>query len=693
MALRGSAGNSLVCFLLQITDVDPLRFGLPMERFLHPGRPDLPDIDLDFDWKVRDDVIDYVFRRHGNPHTAMISSHLGLQPRSAFREAAKIHGLSNEQVTRLLETLPARVGTMLSFDELSTDIQTVPAAFPLETERWFRIWTDARLLGGRPRHLSIHPGGVVITPGPIEDHAPLQRAAKGVVITQFEKDAAEAVGLVKIDLLGNRALSTVGEAFRLAQAQHGKPLRIPARCPATLGLLRDADTLGVNQVESPAMRHLLRQIDPAGIDEIIKGLALVRPGAASLHEKRAFIRRRRGEEPITYLHPSLEPVLRDTYGVMIYEDDAIRVIQALTGWPATEADWFRKRLAKPHGDAEDQLLAQAFGEGCIRQGVSESVAAAQWEQLAKFQYYAFCKSHAVSYGLIAWKSAYLKTHYPVCFWTAALNHNQGVYPRRVYVEAIKRSGIQFRLPCINASAGPFTVEGDSIRVGLEAIACLEKEWCEALSAERRQHGPYLDLVDFRRRMKPGPEALAILIRVGALDFIGKSRPTLFLEAELEDCCRRPRERPYPELFSGNIDWGWSPADYSAERRYEDEWNALGFLVGPPLMSLFRSRLPEGLVASQDLGRYQGKVIQVAGTVAASRDTTTIDGRLMQFITLEDEWGLIEVTLFPGECPLVPYLSLGPYLATGTVEEQHGVLTITASHFRRALPRSDRSWED
>ncbi len=210
IALRGSAGNSLVCYLLGITDVDPLRFNLPLERFLHPGRIDLPDIDLDFDWKVRDEVIDHVFRRYGTAHVARISTHLFLQPRSAFREAAKLHGLSNEQVSTLLTGLSERIDSVMEKGDRT------PPGFPLEAERWPRLLADARRLLGRPHHLSIHPGGVVITQQPIEQYVPLQRAAKGVVITQFEKDAIEHIGLVKMDLLGNRALSTVDEAKRWA---------------------------------------------------------------------------------------------------------------------------------------------------------------------------------------------------------------------------------------------------------------------------------------------------------------------------------------------------------------------------------------------------------------------------------------------------------------------------------------------
>ncbi len=322
MALRGSAGNSLVCYLLDITDVDPLRFGLSPERFLHAGRKDLPDIDLDFDWKVRDEVIDHVRRRYGSTYMAQIASHLFLQPPSAFRESAKLHGLSDEQISRLLEQLDERVGGILSVPSRPAPLpgvpgrgeKGVPPQFPLEPERWPRIVADARRLLGRPHHLSIHPGGVVLTPRPIEEYAPLQMAPKGVVITQFEKDAVERVGLVKIDLLGNRALATVDEAtaacgFALGvsgiryipDTPSAKPQAAFWDDPAAVALLRAGDTIGVNQLESPAMRHLLIQMQPTGLDDVIQALALIRPGASAPGMKDLYVRRRRGWSRWTYI--------------------------------------------------------------------------------------------------------------------------------------------------------------------------------------------------------------------------------------------------------------------------------------------------------------------------------------------------------------------------------------------------------
>jgi DNA-directed DNA polymerase III PolC len=722
MALRGSAGNSLVCYLLEITDVNPLRFQLPLERFLHPGRADLPDIDLDFDWKVRDEVIAHVFRRHGPEHAAMVSSHLFFQPRSAFREAGKLHGLSTEQVSELLETLSDRVEGLLENDATPGDKRT-PPRFPLEPERWPRILHDARLLLGRPHHLSIHPGGVILTPQPIENHAPLQRAAKGIIITQFDKDAVERVGLVKIDLLGNRALGTVDAALgslpepeagwhalslrrawlppHLSKTQ-GVPPDLTQRVPPdggsllrttdrglrteedldekTISLLQRGDTLGVNQLESPAMRHLLIQMRPRSIDDVIQALAMIRPGAASVGMKECFIRRRRGLEPVRYPHPCLAELLGDTQGLMLYEDDALRVLEALTGLPAANADHFRKRVARHRTEAEAQVLTEEYLAACANNGVPRAVAAEIWVQLAKFNHYSFCKSHAVSYGLIAGRAAWLKTHHTLPFWTGALNNNQGMYPRRVYIEAIKRAGIPLRLPCANHSQEEFSVEEGTIRAGFGAIASLNEEFRMHLLADRQRHGPFRDLADLRRRLQPGPEALALLIRSGALDFTGQPRPALFLEADLQSALPDIAQR----LFADDPNPGWSPEEYALERRLRDEWDLLGFVVGPPLMALFRRRLPPGLVSSRDLPACTGRRVRLAGLVATARHTPTTDGRDMQFVTLEDEWGLIEVTLFPGTCTPIAYLTLGPYLVTGVVEEQYGVVTVTAHRFEKAL---------
>jgi DNA polymerase III alpha subunit len=756
MALRGSAGNSLVCYLLEITDVNPLRFQLALDRFLHIGRPDLPDIDLDFDWRVRDEIINHVFERYGPAHTAMISSHLFLQPRSAFREAGKIHGLSNEQITEIVVSGQWSVDSEAEAEPPTHHQAPTPNHQPLITNHYplTTILRDARLLLGRPHHLSVHPGGIVITPRPIEEYVPVQRAAKGVLITQFEKDAAEATGLVKIDLLGNRALANVdeiavvsgqwlvdseeesgvrgqGSEVRDSEQRAAASLTtnhyplttsslptthypLPTNPPLTpdlLQLLKKGDTLGVNQLESPAMRHLLIQLQPRGIEDVICALALIRPGAGAIGMKGRYVQRRCGGEPVPPLPACLEPVLRETYGLLVYQDDALGMIRALTGLSVPETHRFYKRVTKikPHAEPEvykihphapredtvdlalrvrqselaqeDRRLAEEFRQLCLARGIDEATIAEQWLLLTHFRRYTFCKSHAVSYGLIAWRCAYAKVHHPLAFWTAVLNNNQGVYPRRVYVEALKRAGLRILLPCINRSEEKFTSEQNSIRTGLGAIATLPEETRQRILTER-QRGLYRDLADFRRRVQPGPEALAVLIRSGALDFIGRARPGLFLEADLLDHAATVGKG---ELFDDVGELAWLPGNYDIVRRRRDEWQLLGFIADVPMLSLYRPHLPRGLVRSIDLPRYKGRRIRTAGLVATGRFAYTEKGLEMQFITLEDEWGLMEVTLFPGTCELLTNLTLGPYLVTGVVDEQFGVFTLTAESRTEFIP--------
>jgi len=461
-------------------------------------------------------------------------------------------------------------------------------------------------------------------------------------------------------------------------------------------LLRRGNTLGVNQLESPAMRHLLIQMQPRGLMDVVQSLALIRPGAASIGCKELFVRRRQGIDPVTHLHPCLEPVLRDTHGLMLYEDDALRVVQTLTGVSPPEADRLRKQITKCQSEDEAVAISKTFLTACERNGIPRDAVREIWVQLAKFNSYSFCKSHAVSYGLIAWQAVQLKASHPREFWVAALNNNQGMYPRRVYVEAAKREGIPFLLPCVNRSVKEFTgEEPGAIRTGLGVIRALDEETQAAILEDRARRGPFAGVPDFRRRVSVGPESLAILIQVGAFDFTGQSRAELMLEAELAQFRVSSKTRFEHELpFLGFDQSGirnpksemdsWSPNDYTLARRWKEEWDLLGFLVGPPLMTLFRPQLPRDLDDSRALRERLGKRIRLAGLVATARHVPTKRGENMQFITLEDEWGLVELTLFPGNCRTVAYLTMGPYLVEGTVEEQYGVVTITARRFQQAL---------
>ena len=776
VAGRGSGASSLAAYLLGITNVCPLRYKIPFERFLHEERQDFPDLDIDFCWRIRDDVIEYTMRRWGAGHAAMVCTHNAFQDRSALREAAKAFGFSDEQISR---------SEVLDDDG--------------------RIATIARLsrrLVGLPHNFSVHPGGVVMGALPIDHYAPVQPAPKGVNIIQYDKDGAEAMGLVKLDLLGNRNLSTVSAACEMISRRGGRlntarPLgaatnaaqnappglhgnkekrrsflcchsslaepgivlgegnerergrslpfvgpaehfgnrtrsvsdieAIPPDDPATVRMLQEADTVGCNQLESPAMRHLLRMMQPAGVADVMQALAMIRPGAAGIGMKETFIRRRRGLEKAPPRPTAVAGLLADTHGVMLYEDDVMLAAAALTGGTLGEADRFRKAIQKCATDAQRLALSKEFLARCRESGADLDCAKDLWVQMAKFNAYSFCRAHAASYASIAYAGAYLKAHWPLEFWTAALNNNQGMYPPRVYVEHAKRDGIRFLLPDVNRSEAEFALEDGSsmgilpmrrtavsavqetencrgkmplprmggtpmphaIRVGLGLVEGLGPV-AVADILRQRERGPFAGLSDFLLRTGLGEAEARSLVLCGALDWTGRSRPTLMMELNLfVRIGPRPlrgrdgrTERSSPLLAAvpviPNV-----PGDYDYERKYRDERAILGISVREHIVAFHRARkaaLAEAVDAdSRDVPARVGRTIRLAGVIEARRSTPTQRGGEMLFLTMEDEWGLMEVSVFPDtyrrlRSRLDHY---GPYVVSGTVEDQYGAITIAA----------------
>ncbi|MBI3539995.1 MAG: DNA polymerase III subunit alpha, partial [Candidatus Eisenbacteria bacterium] len=454
---RGSGAGSIVAYALGITNVDPLRYGLYFERFLHPERRDCPDLDIDLCWRRRDEVIAHVYDTYGAEQVAMISTHATLGARSAFRETAKALGVSNARVNALAKCVPRAIDG----DYLET-LLAEPAARGVD-------WREpplpealrlARALDGAPRHLSIHCGGVVIGDRPLTTYVPLERAAKGIVVTQFEMRAIEAIGLVKMDLLGNRALTTIGECVELVARHRGIAVdleRLPDPEPAAAARIEVGDTLNCFQLESPAMRHLLRMLRARTLDQTIAAVALVRPGPAESGMKEAFCRRERGAEPARFLHPRLAPLLAATHGVMLYEEDVMTVAAALMRAPLADGDLLRRAIGAARGDEAFRTLERSFVARAVassRDGdrVDEATARAVWRELTRFAAYAFCKAHAAGYGTLAYQSASLKARFPAEYAVGVLNHHAGMYATWVHVEDLRRNGVTFLAPCVQRSA-------------------------------------------------------------------------------------------------------------------------------------------------------------------------------------------------------------------------------------------------
>ncbi len=666
VAGRGSGASSLVAYVLGITNVCPLTYDIPFERFLNEGRQDFPDLDLDFCWRIRDEVIDYAFGRWGRDHAAMVCTYNTFQPRSALRETAKVMGLSDDQIS---------------------NADTFADSHDPRTQQ---ILSLANRIAHLPRNLSVHPGGIVMSPRPMDIYAPMEMSEKGVVITQYDKNAIEDMGLVKLDILGNRSLSTIRCTTDLIASRHG--VQIDAETlthddPATIRTLQAANTVGCNQLESPAMRHLLRAMQPGDIRDVMKALALIRPGAASLGMKETFIRRQRGLETFEISMPVLQEVLGQSNGVMLYEDDVMLVTEALLGTTRAEADRFRKSVQKCQDDDERLRLSEEFIGRCKQRGVPVSLAKDMWVQMAKFNAYSFCRAHAGSYARLAWAVAYLKTHYPLEFWTGAMNNNQSMYHPRLYVEQARREGVRFRLPDVNRSDEEFMIDDDAIRVGFNRIAGLGPAGCEAI-CDTRQRRRFAGLTDLVRRTHMGKKEARSLVLCGACDCFGVLRPALMMELAL---CERSRVDVGPEQASLIAAEPTLPEvrDYSPARKYIDERSLLGISVRGHLMGVFRGELDSAVTCdSRDLRHLVGKRVRIAGLLEAMRTAGTQGGKDVMFMSLDDEYGLFEVTVFADSRKRSPrtFEHYGPYVVSGRVQEQFDTITVTADRITLWNPR-------
>ena len=661
VAGRGSGASSIVAYLVGITNVCPLEFDIPFERFLHERREDFPDLDVDFCWRIRDDVIGYAFRRWGGDHVAMVSAHNTFQPASALRETAKAMGLSDRQVSRL-DAGDLRDNPLLK-----------------------RALDLSQRIIGLPHLLSVHPGGIVIGRKSIDHYAPIQPSAKGVTITQYDKRGIEDIRLVKLDLLGNRSLSTIRWACDLIRERTGESIDVEALPPAdaaTLRTLRSADTVGCNQLESPAMRHLLKSLRPNHVRDVMKALALIRPGAAGIGMKEVFVRRHRGLDPPPRGHPRVDEILRDTGGVMLYEDDVMLVAAALMGETLPQGDRFRKAVQKCRDDDRRLALSREFLDRCRANGVAADYAKDLWVQMAKFNAYSFCRAHAASYAMLAYAVEWLKTHHPLEFFTAALNNNQSMYHPRVYVEQAKRRGIRFLRPNVNRSEAEFAPEADAIRVGLGCVSGLGPVGVADILRARRRGGPMASLTDLLLRTHLGREEARALILCGALDFTGRSRPALMIELDLTLSARADLPRGARSLLPATPAVPETVGDYTDRRKYADERRILGLSTREHVMAVHREDLAGQVdTDSRHLPQKVGRCVRIAGMLEAHRTTRTQKGRTMRFLTLDDEYGLFEVTIFPGagghlQGRLDTY---GPYVVSGKVDRQYDAITVTAEH--------------
>ncbi|MGB4592564.1 MAG: DNA polymerase III subunit alpha, partial [Coriobacteriia bacterium] len=522
---RGSAGDSIVTYLLGITDADPIRHDLLFERFLNPERRQMPDIDVDFDSRRRDEVIDYIYKRFGSEHVAMVATVQTMTARGAVRTVARAFDLPIDEVNALSRHLP-----WVSAHRLREVLDTYPECtnHPLKDAERYGLLTElAQELSGCPMHLGTHLGGFIITRESIDTWMPLQWAAKGVVVSQYDKDDIEALGLVKMDILGLRMHSAISDTVDLARARVGvdavpEPFELVPDDPAVYDLIASADTVGMFQLESSGQRNLAMRLKERDFEDIIAAISLFRPGPLEAEMITPFIRRRHGVEPVTVPHPAMGEVLRDSYGVILYQEQVLRVAQAIAGFSLAEADSLRRAMTKDRSREEMESIHGHFVERAVALGVARDAAEETFRQLQGFAAYGFCKAHAACFAVVSYASAWLKRYYPAEFTAAILNNEpMGFYTPRLVLNDARRHGIGVLPPHVNASRGTYTVEDDgrSVRVGLRDVHEMTQRLLAAVEHEQDVR-PFRDLADFLRRTRAEASAAESLIRVGALDGLG-----------------------------------------------------------------------------------------------------------------------------------------------------------------------------
>lgn len=691
---RGSAADSAVAYCLYITDVDAAGRGLLFERFMSLERAEKPDIDIDFDSRRRDEVMDYVYRTYGRDHVARVATYQTFRGKSAIREVGAALALPEP----VLDTLAKRVPWMAHADRLASLFERFPELKELSHYQkqlgW--LWKLSEQIAGFPRHFGMHVGGMVISKRPLLETTSLQPSAKGEWMTPFDKDGVEEVGLVKLDLLSLRTMSAIEGAVVLRERQ-GHRLdydTIPYDDPETYAMLGTGNTIGVFQLESPAQRALQARLHPEGLEDIVASVALIRPGPIKGNMVDPFLQRRHGQASISYLHPKLEPILGKTYGVVLFQEQVIEIATAIAQFTPGEADQLRRVMSKARSNTEMERIGQHFLAKASAAGVEPEVAATIFSYIQSYASYGFCEAHAAAFAATAYKTAYLVQHFPAEFYAAILNqYPMGYYPVHVICAEARRRGIELRGVDVNESEWGCYVAAESvIRLGFCLLKGFRQNVAEALCGARTNDGPFTSVLDCLQRV-PLLDRLAAerLIRVGGFDGVHHSRKSMLWQLPTWVGLRHEGEQPLlagmaldgtlHATGTGQAKGGGialpSEIDFPLPQQLSDEYSLLGVGVSGHWMDLLRPSVQKaGYLAANRVHHVpDGNLVTVAGLAVRPHRPPTKSGKTVVFFTLEDETGFVDVTMFESvyhETGAVLFTPYGRLLGVqGTVQRRGG----------------------
>ncbi len=652
---RGSGANSIVAYNIDITDVDPMDLDLYFERFINPHRTSPPDFDIDFSWDERDDVTDYIFKRYGKEHTALLATYNTFKGKSIIRELGKVMGLPKNDIDLIVNE-------------------------PHATEKHHpfakHIFKYGKLIEGFPNHLSIHAGGILISEEPLNYHTALQMMPKGFAITHFDMYGAEDLNFHKYDILSQRGLGHIKDAVTLIAENQGRAVDIHKVEDIKQDLkvrkqLKSGKCIGCFYIESPAMRGLLSKLRCDNYTSLVAASSIIRPGVAKSGMMREYIHRFHNPESFTYIHPIFEEHLGETYGVMVYQEDVMKIVHHFAGLDLDESDVLRRIMSgkKKSSDTFYELQEKYF-RNCQKRGYPKALALEVWRQVESFSGYSFCKAHSASFAVESFQSLYLKTYFPKEFMVAVINNFGGFYSTEVYVHEARMCGANIEAPCINHSTYLTTIYGDDIYIGFCHISALEKKVAQRIIHDREDNGHYTNMEEFVSRVDISKDQLELLIRIGAFRFTGMNKYALMWE---KNAVHNPQVK---HNGSGQL-FGMESEDYELpvleETDYEqafDEIELLGFPLCSPFSLLqtdFRGDLQVKSLA-QSIGRH----VRMVGYFIARKNVTTSNRKLMNFGTWIDSEGyFFDTTHFPPSLARSPFRGKGCYLLTGKVVEDFG----------------------
>lgn len=653
---RGSGANSIVAYCLKITDVDPIELNLYFERFINPRRSSPPDFDIDYSWKERETVQDYIFKRYGRDHTALLGAMSTFRGRSIYRELGKVYGLPRREIDALVHHPEAAA----NHNGVTRQIHAV-----------------AQMMADFPNIRSIHAGGVLISEEPITCYTALDMPPKGFPTTQWDMYVAEDIGFEKLDILSQRGIGHIRECAAIIAENRGQKVDVHRvdlfkNDAKVKEQLRNGETNGCFYIESPAMRGLLKKLHCDNYLTLVAASSIIRPGVAKSGMMKEYIHRFHHPDKFRYIHPVMEEQLSETFGVMVYQEDVLKICHHFAGLDLADADVLRRAMSgKSRGKKEFLQIVEKFFFNCKQRGYPDAITQEVWRQIESFAGYSFSKAHSASYAVESFQSLYLKSHYPQEFMVAVINNFGGFYHTWVYFNEARRCGARIHLPCVNHSRYYTGIRGSDIFIGFVHVANLENETGHSVPAEREKNGPFLSMEDFIHRVDITLEQLILLTRTGAFRFTGKAKAELLWEAHLLLGKHKPNQH-FQSLFPAAPGQFCLPTleHLPVEDAY-DEIELLGWPVSMSYFDLLKTRF-RGDIKARQMDACIGKKVRMMGNMVTIKYVRTVKKEIMHFAAfLDDEGEFFDTVHFPDSLGRYPFKGDGVYILLGKVVEEFG----------------------